>query len=87
MEQTFQFGYGEKQITATVRAKHIEVLQAHVSSPVPPLPAEHAALQPLVDRLLSKVPSQRFASAAELLAALPGAHPESARHAAIVAAL
>ena len=79
----------------------IEVLQAHVSSPVPPLPAEHAALQPLVDRLLSKVPSQRFASAAELLAALPGAdsaapdaagaaaaaHPESAEHAAIAAVL
>lgn len=79
----------------------IEVLQAHVSSPVPPLPAEHAALQPLVDKLLAKIPSQRFASAAELLAALPGAdhaapgvtdpaaaaHSESAEHAAIVAAL
>lgn len=79
----------------------IEVLQAHVSSPVPPLPAQHAALQPLVERLLSKLPSQRFASAAELLAALPGAdgaapgvtdpaaaaHSESAGHAAIVAVL
>ncbi len=51
----------------------IEVLQRHVSAPVPLLAAEHAALQPVVDRLLAKTPSQRYASAQELLAALPPA--------------
>ncbi|MBV6417011.1 MAG: Serine/threonine-protein kinase StkP [Steroidobacteraceae bacterium] len=50
----------------------IEVLQNHVTAPIPALPGEHAALQPLIDRLLAKAPSQRFASAGELLAALPG---------------
>ena len=38
MEQTFQFGYGEKQITATVRAKRIEVLQAVTPPPLQNLP-------------------------------------------------
>lgn len=60
-----------------VGATAIEVLQNHVSAPIPRLPAEHAALQPLLDRLLAKLPGQRFASAEELLAALPGAEGQA----------
>ncbi len=52
-------------------ATAIEVLQKHVTAPIPALPPEHAALQPLIDRLLAKMPAQRYASAAGLLAALP----------------
>jgi ActR/RegA family two-component response regulator len=62
---------GRKPFTG---ATAIEVLQEHVSAPVPPLPPEHAALQPLVDRLLAKLPGQRYASAKELLDALDGAN-------------
>ncbi|MGE0582646.1 MAG: protein kinase [Steroidobacteraceae bacterium] len=85
---------GRKPFTG---ATAIEVLQEHVSAPIPALPAEHAALQPLLNRLLAKSPGLRFASADELLAALPGGNAgagtptasgsESAAHAAIVAAL
>ena len=85
---------GRKPFTG---ATAIEVLQEHVSAPVPRLPAEHAALQPLVNKLLAKAPGLRYASAEELLAALPGAEgagstsapadPESASHAAIAATL
>ena len=90
----FEMLSGRKPFTG---ATAIEVLQEHVSAPIPALPAEHAALQPLVDRLLAKVPALRFASAEELLAALPGdagatAAPvmvaeEVAAHAALAAAL
>lgn len=65
---------GRKPFTG---ASAIEVLQRHVSAPVPPLPAALAYLQPLIDRLLAKAPEQRFASAGELLAAL-GATPATA---------
>ncbi|MBV6424306.1 MAG: Serine/threonine-protein kinase PknD [Steroidobacteraceae bacterium] len=64
----FEMLSGRKPYTG---ATAIEVLQNHVSAPIPLLPAEHAALQPLIDRLLAKLPVQRFASAGELLAALP----------------
>lgn len=50
----------------------------HISEPVPRLPAEQAALQPLLDRALAKEKSQRFQSAedfAEALLALEAALP------------
>lgn len=44
----------------------VTVVLKHATEPVPRLPAELAALQPLVDQLLAKHPGQRPASAAEL---------------------
>jgi len=63
----FEMLTGRKPFTGT---SAIEVLQRHVTAPVPPLPTEHAHLQPLIDRLLAKTPARRYASAEELLVAL-----------------
>jgi serine/threonine-protein kinase PpkA len=46
------------------------ILEQHRSSPVPTLPAERSAYQPLLNRLLAKDPAQRYGSARELLEAL-----------------
>ncbi|MES2919554.1 MAG: serine/threonine-protein kinase [Pseudomonadota bacterium] len=43
-----------------------------LQQPPPRLPAAQAHWQPVLERLLAKDPGQRFASAASLLAALPG---------------
>jgi eukaryotic-like serine/threonine-protein kinase len=48
----------------------IAVMSQHASSPVPVLPAATAAQQPLLDRLMAKQQSARYASADELLADL-----------------
>ncbi|MCS6947739.1 MAG: protein kinase [Steroidobacteraceae bacterium] len=48
----------------------IELLQQHVTAPVPPLPPQLAMFQPIIDRLLAKSPADRYASAAEVDAAL-----------------
>lgn len=45
-----------------------QLLAQHRHAAVPRLPARHAALQPLVDRLLAKAPLDRFGDAAELVA-------------------
>mgnify|MGYP001172838923 FL=1 len=42
----------------------------HITAPLPRLPQSLSELQPLFDRLLAKEPDQRFASGAELVAAL-----------------
>jgi len=63
----FEMLTGRKPFTGT---SAIEVLQRHVTAPVPQLPAAHASLQPLLERLLAKTPAKRFASAEELLVAL-----------------
>jgi serine/threonine protein kinase len=42
----------------------------HITAPVPRLPASLSELQPLLDRLLSKDPAQRFQTGAELIVAL-----------------
>jgi class 3 adenylate cyclase len=46
------------------------LLEMHVHAPVPQLPPQHKRLQPLLDRMMAKDPSQRFASATEVLDAL-----------------
>jgi DNA-binding response OmpR family regulator len=51
-------------------ASAIDVLQQHVMAPVPELPVEHLAYQPLLERLMSKSRENRIASCDELLAAL-----------------
>jgi len=51
-------------------ASAIDVLQQHVMAPVPELPLQHLAYQPLLERLMSKSREQRIASCDELLAAL-----------------
>ena len=50
------------------RAESLEALLAqHVSAPPPALPAAHAALQPIIERLMAKKPADRYASARALL--------------------
>ena len=49
-------------------ASAIDVLQQHVMAPVPELPVQHLAYQPLLERLMSKSREQRIASCDELLA-------------------
>ena len=51
-------------------ASAIDVLQQHVMAPVPELPAEHLAYQPLLERLMSKSREQRINACDELLDAL-----------------
>ncbi len=46
------------------------IIYMHRKTPVPPLPAEHAALQSLVQKLLAKNPNDRFASAQQAAAAI-----------------
>jgi DNA-binding response OmpR family regulator len=61
-------------------ASAIDVLQQHVMAPVPELPVQHMAYQPLLERLMSKSRDQRIASCDELLAALTEmAHARSGR--------
>jgi len=48
----------------------LAIMRQHATSPVPALPAPTAAQQPLLDRLMAKQPSARYASAEELLADL-----------------
>ena len=47
----------------------MEVLQQHVSAPMPTLPDELARYQPFLARLLAKARGERFASAAEIMVA------------------
>jgi eukaryotic-like serine/threonine-protein kinase len=51
----------------------VEVMQQHVNGPRPPLPAACASLEPLLDRLMARDRTERFADAAEVRAALNGA--------------
>lgn len=46
------------------------VTYAHVYETPPPLPAEHARFQPILDRLLAKDVEQRFQNAEQMVAAL-----------------
>ena len=48
----------------------VAIMTQHTNSPVPSLPASTAMQQPLLDRLMAKLPSARYASADELLADL-----------------
>lgn len=54
-------------------ANAIEVLQQHVNAPLPQLPEHIACFQPLLDRMLAKLPEERFGSAAEFRDALAAA--------------
>ncbi len=47
----------------------LDVLQQHVSSPTPRLPQAMARYEPLLSKLLAKARGERFASAAEIMAA------------------
>jgi tRNA A-37 threonylcarbamoyl transferase component Bud32 len=57
-----------------------DILAAHRTAPLPRLPENLKAYQPIVDRLLAKAPQDRYASAAEFLDALDGVRAESANH-------
>jgi hypothetical protein len=61
---TFEMLAGERPF----RAESLDVLLArHLSAPTPMLPPAHAALQPVVERLMAKRPADRYASARDLL--------------------
>ncbi len=47
----------------------MEVLQQHVSAPLPVLPPERARYQPFLERLLAKARGERFATATEVIVA------------------
>lgn len=47
-----------------------QVAIKHISEPPPPLPPPLVKLQPLISRLLAKLPGERFASAAQLVQVL-----------------
>ena len=57
-------------------ASAIDVLQQHVMAPVPELPSQYIAYQPLLERLMAKSREQRIATCDDLLNAL-----EQMRHA------
>jgi ActR/RegA family two-component response regulator/tRNA A-37 threonylcarbamoyl transferase component Bud32 len=46
------------------------ILEAHINNPVPTLPKNQDAYQPLIDKLMAKNPDERYQSADELLADL-----------------
>jgi serine/threonine-protein kinase PpkA len=53
------------------RAESLDLLLArHMTAPTPALPPAHAALQPVVERLMAKAPQDRYESAQALLADL-----------------
>ena len=47
----------------------MEVLQQHVNAPLPALPADLARYEPFLGRLMAKARGERFANAAEIMAA------------------
>ncbi len=58
---------GEKPYKAT---DSFAVALMHVNDPIPKLPAELSAFQPIINRLMAKKPDDRFADADELITAL-----------------
>jgi len=52
-----------------VGATAMEVLQQHVSAPLPTLPADLSRYAPFLARLMAKPRAERFANAAEIIAA------------------
>ena len=48
----------------------MEVLQQHVSAPLPALPADLCRYEPFLTRLMAKSRGERFANAAEIIAAI-----------------
>jgi eukaryotic-like serine/threonine-protein kinase len=52
-----------------IGATAMEVLQQHVSAPLPALPADLSRFEPFLIRLMAKARGERFASAAEIIAA------------------
>ena len=55
------------------------IIYQHAKAPVPRLPAASSWLQPCLDRLLAKVPADRYGSAAEAERALDAALEEAIR--------
>jgi CheY-like chemotaxis protein len=52
-----------------IGATAMEVLQQHVSAPLPALPADLSRFEPFLTRLMAKARGERFANAAEIIAA------------------
>ncbi|MBV9344656.1 MAG: serine/threonine protein kinase, partial [Gammaproteobacteria bacterium] len=57
---------GQKPYTGTTA---MEVLQQHVSAPLPLLPPALERYQPFLNQLLAKARAERFAAAREIIAA------------------
>jgi len=56
----------------------MEVLQQHVSAPLPVLPPDLSRYEPFVRRLLAKARGERFVNAAEIIAAATTLLPAAA---------
>ena len=65
----FEMLAGEKPYRAE---NPMAIVYKHRKEPIPQLPAQFAAVQPLLERLLAKAPADRFASAEEAATALQG---------------
>jgi eukaryotic-like serine/threonine-protein kinase len=65
----FEMLTGEKPYRAD---NPMAIVYKHRKEPLPRLPAQFAAVQPLLERLLAKQPADRFATAAEAADALEG---------------
>ncbi len=66
---------GQRPYTGT---SAMEVLQQHVSSPVPQLPERLARYQPFLNRLLAKARGERFTTATEIIVAAAALHSGAA---------
>ena len=55
---------GKKPYTG---ASDIQIIIAHLSDPIPSLPAELAEYQDLIDRMIAKNPDERFSTAGEMV--------------------
>ena len=48
----------------------VAIAVKHMTSPIPKLPGQHKALQPLIEKMMSKKTAERFQSGTEIVAAL-----------------
>jgi len=60
----FEMLTGKKPYTAS---DAMAIMLAHISEPVPELPAEHVSYQPMLNRLMAKPRDERYESASEFL--------------------
>lgn len=48
----------------------VAIAMQHLQTPVPPLPEEHAPLQPIIEKMMAKDPNDRFTTLQEMIVAL-----------------
>jgi len=48
----------------------VKIIMLHLQEPIPKLPAQYAAMQPLLEKMIGKLPAQRFATAGKMVEAV-----------------